>query len=104
MSSETVKAEDYDEVAPNASAMIESLRAHGYTLSTAIADIIDNSVAAECKNVWLRFEWNSGDPWISITDDGKGMSEAELVNAMRLGSTNPLETGDPSDLGRFDWV
>ena len=81
--------------------MIESLRAHGYTLSTAIADIIDNSIAAECKNVWLRFEWNSGDPWISITDDGKGMSETELVNAMRLGSTNPLETRDPSDLGRF---
>jgi hypothetical protein len=93
--------EDFDEVAPDASAMIESLRAHGYTLSTAVADIIDNSIAARCRNVWLRFEWHSGDPWISITDDGDGMSEIELVNAMRLGSTSPLEKRDPSDLGRF---
>lgn len=92
---------DFDEVAPDASAMIESLRAHGYTLSTALADIIDNSVAAKCRSVWMRFEWNNGNPWITITDDGAGMSETELVNAMRLGSTSPLELRDPDDLGRF---
>ena len=92
---------DYDEVAPDASAMIESMRAYGYTLATAIADIIDNSLSANCKNVWLSFQWNSGDPWISISDDGKGMSESELVNAMRLGSTNPLEERNRKDLGRF---
>lgn len=92
---------DFDEVAPDASAMIEAMRAHGYTLSTAIADIIDNSIAAKCQNVWMRFEWNYGDPWISITDDGEGMCESELVNAMRLGSTNPLEVRNPNDLGRF---
>lgn len=92
---------DFDEVAPDASAMIESMRAHGYTLSTAVADIIDNSIAANCRNLWMRFEWNDGDPWISITDDGKGMLESELVNAMRLGSTSPLEARDPNDLGRF---
>jgi hypothetical protein len=81
--------------------MIESLRAHGYTLSTALADIIDNSIAAKCRNLWMRFQWNDGDPWITITDDGEGMSEVELVNAMRLGSTSPLELRDPGDLGRF---
>ena len=81
--------------------MIESMRAHGYTLSTALADIIDNSIAAKCRNLWMRFEWNDGDPWITITDDGEGMHEAELVNAMRLGSTSPLEVRDPGDLGRF---
>ena len=93
--------EDFDDEAPDASAMIESLRAYGYTLSTAVADIVDNSIAARCRNVWLKFEWNSGDPWISIADDGSGMSESELRRAMRLGSTNPLEERDPSDLGRF---
>ena len=91
----------YDEVAPDASAMIESMRAYGYTLSTAIADIIDNSIAANSNNVWLCFNWNSGNPWISITDDGKGMSEKELINAMRLGSTNPLTIRNKKDLGRF---
>lgn len=91
----------FDEVAPDASAMIESMRAHGYTLSTAIADIIDNSISAKCQNVWLKFEWEHGGPWISITDDGSGMSEDVLRNAMRLGSTNPLQVRDVGDLGRF---
>ena len=101
MDSNRMKGDDFDEVAPDASAMIESMRAHGYTLSTALADIIDNSIAAKCRNLWMRFEWNDGDPWISITDDGEGMREKELVNAMRLGSTSPLEVRGPDDLGRF---
>ena len=41
--------DDFDEEAPDASSMIESLRAYGYTLSTAVADIIDNSIAARCR-------------------------------------------------------
>ena len=81
--------------------MAESMRAHGYTLPTAIADLIDNSISARCRKVWLTFEWNSTDSWISVTDDGEGMSEEELVNAMRLGSRGPVEDRDPADLGRF---
>ena len=92
---------DYDEVPPDASGMIESLRAHGYTLPTAIADIIDNSIAASSKNVWLKFQWNEGTPWVSITDDGAGMAEKELIEAMKLASKNPLEKRAPKDLGRF---
>ena len=92
---------EFDEVAPDASAMIESMRAHGYTLATAIADLIDNSIASPCQNIWLRFEWGGDNSWISITDDGFGMREDDLVNAMRLGSRSPLEERDSSDLGRF---
>lgn len=91
----------FDDVAPDASSMIESMRAHGYTLATAVADLVDNSIAAGCKNVWLRFEWEGDDSWISIVDDGKGMTEQGLVNAMRLGSRSPLESRDAADLGRF---
>lgn len=43
---DAVEQKNYEEVAPEASAMIESMRAYGYTLATAIADIIDNSIAA----------------------------------------------------------
>ncbi|MFC1574758.1 ATP-binding protein [Gemmatimonadota bacterium] len=92
---------EFDDVAPDASAMIESMRAHGYTLATAIADLIDNSIAAESQNVWLRFEWEGPDSWVSVVDDGIGMSEAELVQAMRLGSRSPLEERAATDLGRF---
>jgi hypothetical protein len=31
--------------------MIESLRAFGYNIQTAIADLIDNSISAGAKNV-----------------------------------------------------
>lgn len=92
---------DFDEVAPDASAMIESMRAYGYTLATAVADLIDNSITARSKNIWLRFEWSSHDSWIAIADDGVGMTEPELVDAMRLGSRSPVENRDPKDLGRF---
>lgn len=96
-----MKQLDYDDVAPDASAMIESLRSQGYTLSTAIADLVDNSITATCSNIWIRFEWLDGDSWISITDDGVGMTKSELVAAMRLGSRSPLEERSPIDLGRF---
>lgn len=91
----------YDDVTPDASAMIESMRAHGYTLATAIADLIDNCIAADSKNVWLQFKWEEENSWISITDDGHGMTESFLVGAMRLGSQSPILHRDEKDLGRF---
>jgi hypothetical protein len=81
--------------------MIESMRAYGYTLSTAVADLIDNSIAANASQVWVRHHWAGADSWIAVIDDGDGMREAELRNAMRLGSRSPLASRDPDDLGRF---
>lgn len=93
--------DSFDDVAPDASAMIESMRAYGYTLPTAVADLIDNSIAAGCSTVWLDTYWAGEDSWLTITDDGSGMSEADLRDAMRLGSRNPRDERDPADLGRF---
>lgn len=91
----------YDLVTPEPSALLESLRAFGYSIESAIADLIDNSIAANAKHVWVRFEWDGADSRISIKDDGDGMSEALLANAMRPGSQSPLEVRSPKDLGRF---
>ena len=93
--------ENYEQCPPRADAMIHSLRAFGYDLSMAIADLIDNSIFAGAENIWVRYDWNKGNPWISITDDGSGMTEKRLVEAMRLGTNSPLEERDPKDLGRF---
>ena len=93
--------EPYEDASPPASAMVESLRGVGYSLSTAVADIIDNSIAASAKNVWLQFQWNGADSWISILDDGCGMLEEELSTAMRLGGISPLDERALTDLGRF---
>lgn len=91
----------YDIAAPRASAMIESLRAFGYNLQTAIADLIDNSISAGARNVWLSFCWDGASSYISIRDDGHGMTEAQLISAMRLGSQSPLKKREANDLGRF---
>lgn len=77
---------------------MESLRATGYSLPHAVSDLIDNSIAAGARNIWLNFHWAEEDSWASILDDGSGMSESNLINAMRIGSRSPLEMREPSDL------
>lgn len=91
----------YDIVDPEPAALIESLRAFGYTPQAAIADLIDNSITSEAKNVWVHFIWNGASSYITVRDDGKGMSSEELVSAMRAGSQNPLNLRSRKDLGRF---
>lgn len=90
-----------EDATPHAAALIEGLRDIGYSLETALSDIIDNSITAGAHHILILTEALSNDPHIAILDDGKGMSEAELVAAMRPGSRNPLTTRDMPDLGRF---
>jgi len=91
----------FEQCPPEPSALINSLRAFGYDLSMAISDLIDNSISAQASRISIDYDWNRGNPWIRILDDGTGMSETTLKNAMRLGSKSPLEDRDPTDLGRF---
>ncbi len=93
--------QEYDVVPPEPAALIESLRSVGYTLPAAVADIIDNSIAAGAKNIYITFHWAGKDSFVLILDDGCGMSDDGLKNAMRPGSRNPLEEREPRDLGRF---
>lgn len=93
--------EGFDIAPPQAASLIESLRAFGYELSTALADLVDNSITAGAHHVWIDFHWDGCQSVISVTDDGVGMTEDALVAAMRPGSQNPLQDRDPKDLGRF---
>lgn len=86
---------------PLASSMIETFRAIGYSLETAVADIIDNSISANARNIWIDRIWRGGKSVIVIKDDGKGMSGEEIIKAMRPGSQNPLTQRSEKDLGRF---
>ena len=86
---------------PHAASLIEGLRNIGYSLETAISDIIDNSITAGARNIEILTEAMAEEPRIAILDDGTGMSEDELIAAMRPGSRNPLATRDEPDLGRF---
>ncbi|MBN1187037.1 MAG: ATP-binding protein, partial [Bacteroidales bacterium] len=86
---------------PEASSMIETFRAIGYSIEAAVADIIDNSISAGARNIWVSFEWSGAETWLSVKDDGRGMTNDELIQAMRPGSKNPLEDRSSKDLGRF---
>lgn len=85
---------------PYAPTLIESTRAIGYSLEAAVADIIDNSIAANAKNVDIYFFPIDG-AYIAILDNGKGMADEEIDIAMRYGSKTPTEERDKKDLGRF---
>ncbi len=81
--------------------MIEALRGLGYSTWTALADLIDNSIAAEATFIAISFAWPETGGFISILDNGNGMSADELDRAMRLGERSPLDVREPHDLGRF---
>lgn len=88
------------ETPPFAPVLMESTRAIGYSLEAAIADIIDNSIAAKAGKVQLSF-FPVGDAYVSILDNGTGMDDAQMNIAMQYGSKSPTETRDSSDLGRY---
>ncbi|MFG1481475.1 ATP-binding protein [Halobacteriovorax sp. HFRX-2_2] len=95
------KDEDPDIINPSAASMIENLRSFGYSPEEAIADIVDNSISAEATNIHVDIQWHGTNSYISIMDDGIGMTESELIQAMRPGSKNPNADRSSSDLGRF---
>ena len=70
---------------PEAGRLIEGLRDTGYTFETAVADIIDNSVAADAGNIHITvdMDWD-GSIRLMIADDGSGMNHEELMNALSL--------------------
>ncbi|RQT63553.1 ATP-binding protein [Burkholderia cepacia] len=88
------------EVVPDPVSLMESMRAVGYSVDAAIADLVDNSISASAKRIDIEYD-ASDDPFVAILDDGVGMMPDELTNAMRHGSRNPTDERDPSDLGRF---
>lgn len=93
--------QEWDIAAPRADALIESLRAFGYSPEAAVADLVDNSISAEAKNIWIDFHWAGADSTVRVADDGRGMTESSLITAMRPGSMSPLEQRLAKDLGRF---
>lgn len=79
--------------------LLESMRSVGYSFDDAIADLVDNSITAKATTVEI-----TGDPldgrYVSILDDGHGMSPAESRKALRLAGTSTASRSE-NDLGRF---
>ena len=85
---------------PNAGKLLSSLRNTGYDSSyTAIEDIIDNSIDAGATSVNVAINTVDKDLRIIISDNGSGMLEDVLDQALKLGSATQKD--EMSDLGKY---
>lgn len=91
----------YDIANPEPAGTIASLAALGYTVEAAVADLVDNSIAAGARRVDVAFTWAGRDSWTAVIDDGAGMSPAHLITAMTVAAGGTSKVRTVADLGRF---
>src|SRR5580704_15618946 len=91
----------YEIANPHRAGTIESLRSLGYSVEAAVADLVDNSIAAKAQQVDVLFTWDGQASWVAVIDDGDGMTETELVTAMTIAARGPGTLRTSQDLGRF---
>jgi hypothetical protein len=91
----------YEIANPHPAGTIESLRSLGYSVEAAVADLVDNSIAAKAQQVDVLFTWDGQASWVAVIDDGDGMTETELVTAMTIAARGPGTLRTSQDLGRF---
>lgn len=85
---------------PVPSMLIESMRDIGYSFETALADIIDNSLAANATEIRIEARAKP-EPIVAICDNGHGLAREELFSSMRMGSADPRKYRRNNDLGRY---
>ena len=71
---------------PTAEILMVSMRAMGYSFEAAIADVVDNSISAGASQVHIGFPYAPTDSYVTICDNGTGMTHDELFDAMKYGS------------------
>ncbi len=86
---------------PNPEFLIKSIAEQGYSLETAVADLIDNSISAGAKNIEVLTDLENQPFKLFITDDGCGMSPEDLLRNLQFPSTSPESKRVTKDLGRF---
>jgi len=83
---------------PDPVGTIEGMRDTGYHFTTALADIVDNSVDAEATEIHIKIEMDGDGVFISVADNGCGMDEETLLRGMQYGGKG---ADNPKRLGKF---
>lgn len=86
------------DITPSARRLTGSLRDIGYDFQSALADVIDNSVAAGATRVDVEIVFDGASSHVTIADNGCGMTEATLSEAVRFGSRREYQL---NELGRY---
>jgi hypothetical protein len=79
--------------------LIETLASSGYTLESAVGDIIDNSIDAGANVINIYFDYEKRT--IKFIDNGSGMTEEEIRKASIPAYQSKYTERDNTDLGRF---
>ena len=91
----------FEEANPNPEYLIKSIAEQGYSLETALADLIDNSISAGANKIEVIISMEKEPFTLYLADNGKGMSESRLRQSMEFPSESPETTRVGEDLGRF---
>ncbi len=91
----------FEEVVPNPETFIKSIAEQGYTLETALADLMDNSISARADKIEVLSKKRDHKITVYIADNGIGMTESQLAENMRFPSQSVDAERDRGDLGRF---
>ena len=86
------------QIIPSARRLVTSLRDMGYDFAQAVADIVDNSIEASATKIDIDVEFDGDNSWVRISDNGRGMNDKQVLEAMRFGSDRDYSD---TDLGRF---
>lgn len=86
---------------PNPEFLIKSIAEQGYSLETALADLVDNSISANADKIEILSKIDEAPFTLFLSDNGEGMNAESLKKNMQLPSNSVEENRAAGDLGRF---
>jgi hypothetical protein len=92
---------NYELANPNPEFLIKSIAEQGYSLKTALADLIDNSITANADRIEILTNTETSPFELFLADNGDGMDYSALKKNLQFPSQSPENDRDSKDLGRF---
>jgi hypothetical protein len=92
---------NFEDANPNPEYLIKSIAEQGYSLETALADLMDNSISANADKVEVLIKTDEEPFTLFLADNGDGMDEDTLKASMQFPSNSPEHKREGYDLGRF---
>lgn len=85
----TLEGKKFMRVPPDASRMVRGMGRLSYEFEQAIADLIDNSIAANASNIEVQIEQRvGGKVYIHVADNGDGIDTQGLPKAIQYGAAD----------------
>ena len=88
----------WQSITPSAARLTTSLRDIGYDFTSAVADLVDNSISAGARDVAVEIEFAGEASRVFVVDNGTGMTPKGVNEALRFGTRRTYAT---ADLGRY---